>query len=540
MRKLFYIFATLLTLSVTSCKKDVNPPDNVPQGAFLATISNESARNIPISDGKRTMTYINDNRNVYWYERDIISVNNSIYTLEKVDGAGYPAVFKNENGTLPEKDGGYYKAIYPSTGYTLPATQNGEFNNVPMYAQSETEYLKFDIITAVLKIVVPAGISNAKLITVSANKALSGAFTVEDPETNPHAVMTDTETAGYLQIEGTFSANDIVYVPIPAGEYSQLGFKIYQNSLQDDLPLISKTMHTKNTFQVNKIYTVRIDNYFCFTSLASSSVTYKGNNSLEYLKNSGDWRPMTKDSLIGLVKDDKLFIKATDTYNTIGIQDNPAFVLTGNVKVSGILLYLLNNIASDTDFGSNSTTSQFQYLFKGQTALTDASELILPYCTPTSKCYQGMFMDCTGLTAAPVLPTTNLAIYCYSLMFSGCTALTSAPELPATTMVASCYHSMFKGCTALTTAPDLPALTLAENCYQSMFEGCSNLSSVTMKATTVSATDCLQHWLDNAGTSATSPTLKVDGTMTNNSVILTNTPNTTSKTGVWTIESIQP
>lgn len=42
-----------------------------------------------------------------------------------------------------------------------------------------------------------------------------------------------------------------------------------------------------------------------------------------------------------------------------------------------------------------------------------------------------------------------------------------------------------------------------------MFKGCKNLKSVTMLATDVSKTNCLSDWLNSAGTSATSRTLKV-------------------------------
>ena len=61
----------------------------------------------------------------------------------------------------------------------------------------------------------------------------------------------------------------------------------------------------------------------------------------------------------------------------------------------------------------------------------------------------------------------------------------------------------------MTTAPELPATTLAMGCYDKMFYDCSNLSKVTMLATTYSANWCLKNWLDNAGTSAQSRTLKL-------------------------------
>lgn len=71
--------------------------------------------------------------------------------------------------------------------------------------------------------------------------------------------------------------------------------------------------------------------------------------------------------------------------------------------------------------------------------------------------------------------------------------------LPATTLQTSCYSSMFAGCSALIGAPELPATTLADYCYSTMFSGCYNLVSVTCKATNISAPECTDNWLYNAG-----------------------------------------
>ena len=94
-------------------------------------------------------------------------------------------------------------------------------------------------------------------------------------------------------------------------------------------------------------------------------------------------------------------------------------------------------------------------------------------------------------------------------MFNGCTGLTTAPELTATTLASDCYREMFSGCTGLTTAPELPATKLAFYCYFKMFYGCSKLSKVTMLATNYNFSFSLDNWLDNAGTSAQSRTLKL-------------------------------
>lgn len=97
----------------------------------------------------------------------------------------------------------------------------------------------------------------------------------------------------------------------------------------------------------------------------------------------------------------------------------------------------------------------------------------------------------------------------FSELFYGNTVLVTAPELPATTLAPECYDYMFSRCTALTEAPVLPAEVLSHACYNGMFAFCTSLSEVTMLATDVSAGRCLDNWLMDAGTSATSRTLTV-------------------------------
>ena len=149
-------------------------------------------------------------------------------------------------------------------------------------------------------------------------------------------------------------------------------------------------------------------------------------------------------------------------------------------------------------------------MFSGCTSLTSAPKL--PAIELAKFCYRYMFFGCTSLTAASELPATKLAGDCYNYMFSGCTSLTSAPELPATKLADNCYSNMFYGCTSLTSAPKLSAIELARACYCKMFYGCENLLSVTMLAPSdqiSKTTNCCLDWLLNAGTSATSRTLKV-------------------------------
>ena len=181
-------------------------------------------------------------------------------------------------------------------------------------------------------------------------------------------------------------------------------------------------------------------------------------------------------------------------------------------------------------------------MFSGCTGLTTAPSL--PATSLAEYCYNGMFSgtnllpDCSNIdfTSQSVLnsgglkglflgtkvtdndlnrilpknsngkyylPATTLASGCYSYMFSGCDNLITAPELPATTLADTCYKRMFYQCDNLITGPSLPATTLANSCYEDMFSYCKKLNYIKMLATNISATDCLESWVYDVGSTGT-------------------------------------
>lgn len=169
-------------------------------------------------------------------------------------------------------------------------------------------------------------------------------------------------------------------------------------------------------------------------------------------------------------------------------------------------------------------TFQFAGLFKYDTGLVNAENLILPATTLKDSCYRELFLrcsnlikapttlpattladacyfqmleGCTSLVEAPVLPATTLAKSCYANMLSGCSSLTEAPKLPATTLARACYYAMLEGCTSLTTAPELPATTLADYCYYKMLSGCRVLANAPALPATTLAAGCYQMMLQN-------------------------------------------
>lgn len=109
-------------------------------------------------------------------------------------------------------------------------------------------------------------------------------------------------------------------------------------------------------------------------------------------------------------------------------------------------------------------------------------------------------------------------------LFNYCSVLTSAPELPATKLADFCYNQMFSYCTNLVSAPVLPATTLADFCYYYMFNNCKKLSTVTMLALESEITSksyCVTNWLYEAGTDASSRTLKVQDEDAYNALVTT-------------------
>ena len=258
--------------------------------------------------------------------------------------------------------------------------------------------------------------------------------------------------------------------------------------------------------------------YLTTKALGSGDISFSGSGA-SYRKNNGEWTNYTE--AIPVVQDDVVEWKGTITTASDGIGKIDS---TGNIDAYGNVMSMLfgDNFANQTDL----IKWVFASLFKGNTHLINAENLILPATTLANNCYYEMFSGCTNLNSAPELPATTLAAGCYNSMFRGCTNLNSAPELPATTLAYSCYQSMFQGCRNLNSAPELPATTLATICYYEMFSGCTSLNNVTCLATDISASNCVAEWLTNT---AASGTLYKDPNMTG-WVVGTNVPSG------WTIE----
>ena len=252
------------------------------------------------------------------------------------------------------------------------------------------------------------------------------------------------------------------------------------------------------------------DGEITITIPAAIDSTYA--TSLSYSKDKSTWNETIIDDTaqtitIPVTNGENVYLKGIANKlgnSSTGVNINS----TANIDASGNTMSLLygDEYNGKTSFAGGSTYT-FRRLFRGNTHLINAKDLVLPATTLAEYCYKAMFKDCKSLTAAPVLPATTLANDCYENMFMVCTSLTTAPELPATTLAKWCYRNMFYKCTSLINAPVLPATTLANNCYNGMFYGCTSLTTAPELPATTLANDCYLFMFYDCKSLTTSPEL---------------------------------
>lgn len=257
-----------------------------------------------------------------------------------------------------------------------------------------------------------------------------------------------------------------------------------------------------------------------FITYATSGMSVS--KDIQYSKDKSNWTTVSFGDVtsgnipvVGINKGEKLYLRGNNTtHSDYSDEDNNQHYncnikITGdnsNAKLYGNIMSLLyaDNFANQTTLYNRCT---FRSLFSSSTALTDASNLILPATTLSEKCYEGMFSDCSSLISIPKLPATTLTPWCYSGMFQNCTSLIeSIQELPATTLAEECYSYMFNGCTSLRLKPDLPATTLTPSCYTYMFSNTNITAGPELPATTL-AEKCYAFMFDNCKSLITAPDL---------------------------------
>lgn len=300
-----------------------------------------------------------------------------------------------------------------------------------------------------------------------------------------------------------------------------------------------------------------IPDYLCFTALEAgtftltipAAVTATYLSYVEWSKDGRTWNHTDNTSeavtiQVDVAQGEKVYWRGSGscTSSRTSTQANAStFASTAEFDVSGHIMSLLkgNNFADYESLTNYTTDGIYNYtfygLFYGNQKVVNAADLVLPTFTSYHiRIFSNLFYGCTSLVSAPLLPNlvmseygyasmfrntaiatppalpaTTLANACYYAMFYNCQQLTTAPTLPATTLVNNCYTFMFAYCSSLTSAPDLNAATLMNYCYDRMFQNCSRITYVKCLATDISATNCLQNWLN--GVSSTGTFIQAEG-----------------------------
>ena len=535
--------AGILTLASCSSSEDFfteNLGDNNKSVKMTFTVSQENGSATRTAIGKD-----DENTKILWSEDDIIKVTNGTETNDFTLTAGQGTTKATFDGEISES--ATYYAIYPNqsdvtfsnntfSGVELKAEQEaveGSFDPKAaiMVAKSNGTNLPFKNVVAYFKVTPTFDCSEIVVTAHKSTDALAGKFDVAiDGEGTP-SISNITNKSREVKLTGTITANKDYYILLLPGTF-EYGFSVTLKPKDDTTKKYFKQKNSSFTLNRNDLWnlgkmegatevsestipyiTFTADKEQKFKYYDNYGQAYQGANEyLEYSVNGGEWKKF--DGVVSLSAvsfgggNGDLRLRAKVGQGNYKESDAGPMFKFGNesveVKCTGDIRTLIDY---ENYYCANTSNAKFMNFFNSMTNLKSAPDL--PSMELASQCYCAMFKGCTGLTTAPKLPATTLAVNCYYEMFYGCTGLTTAPKLPATTLASQCYREMFSGCTGLTTAPELPATTLVMLCYDKMFYDCSNLSKVTMLATNYSAQWCLDNWLDNAGTSAQSRTLKL-------------------------------
>ena len=211
-----------------------------------------------------------------------------------------------------------------------------------------------------------------------------------------------------------------------------------------------------------------------------------------------------------------VIFKCTQNSHATGWDNYNGFQCSKDYKVYGNAMSLIygDNFTSNSEFASG-TSNNLVALFREDTHIIDASNLVFPALTVTGNCHNGMFRDCVNLERAmKVLPATTGNDSCYASMFEGCINLEEAPEIEMVSISSggSEFKRMFcmSRTTKLTTpkmtkSPVLKALSAPANTqyiYEEMFKGNGNLVEVTCLATSFD-TNAYKNWLQNCSNTGT-------------------------------------
>ena len=236
--------------------------------------------------------------------------------------------------------------------------------------------------------------------------------------------------------------------------------------------------------------------YFWFSSESDLQLTIENLSTLglnvEYSTDKITWSEFTGSNTF---QKGKIYLRGINnntwsTQNTVG---NFIFNNGSNINLGGNILTLLDKDV--TKFENKRLPDYcFANLFKGSTAIYDASQLKLTPKLSSIGLYQSMFQGCSQMVTSPQkIYLTDMSKDCCRTMFYKCSSLVNIPETwcynvtelgyyvytssvsKTWKLAENCFMSCFRE-TAIKKLPQLPATKLANLCYAYMFAGCKGLT----------------------------------------------------------------
>lgn len=273
--------------------------------------------------------------------------------------------------------------------------------------------------------------------------------------------------------------------------------------------------------------------YFTIESLQDGNVVSIRNKSCNtlptfyYSTDSGStWSSITATksqtkAVVTIDSGETVLFKCTQNALSTGWDNYNGFQCSKNYIVCGNAMSLIygDNFTSNSEFPSGSTHNLVA-LFREDTHIIDASNLILPAKNATVGCYNGMFRGCSNLAHPSQLLATIAAKDCCASMFEGCINLEEVPDIYFTNLdsggneTGGCLNRMF--CMSRTTtvtakmtkSPVIYAQIINNGNDKNpplneMFKGNGSLVEVTCLATSIGNQPPTMNWLLNVSPTGT-------------------------------------
>lgn len=298
------------------------------------------------------------------------------------------------------------------TGITLPTG----ITSIGNYAFEKTHLTG--------NIVIPSGVTR---IFICAFKDCSGltSMTFESPV--PASITATSNTTASL---GSYDYTWPIYVPCEAVEDYKTAWPYYAHRISCQQEPEPEPVYSAMPLT----FRILSDGYINW-NVKNVTTTFDDPNAREpdfqrtiyYSKDSGNtWNSVTSTTggtHIPVLSGETVLFKGDNNKYSVTFNNSTNFSgTTCEYDVYGNIMSLINSTGY-TSLTALTEYSQFYGLFGG-TSVRSAEHLILPAMELTQQCYRDMFIRCTNLTTAPVLPAQYIPDGGYYFMFYGCNHLT--------------------------------------------------------------------------------------------------------------------